>query len=110
MKNVLVGLALALAATSSFARGGNDGAKVPARGTQAALVLESIEHSIRTLVTTGTAESAIETASASSKGNLATVSIGLTGGAVVVFNCALVDELSHGGTVSKKEVRCSAAQ
>ena len=110
MKNVLVSLALGLAATSLFARGGNDGVRIPARGTQAALVLESIEHSIRSLVTTGTSESSIETASASTKGNLATVSVGLTGGASALFNCALVEELSLGGTVTKKEVRCSRAQ
>ncbi|MCX6119461.1 MAG: hypothetical protein NT027_18140 [Proteobacteria bacterium] len=110
MKNVIVGLVLCSASISGFARGGDESARVPARGTQAYLVLESIEHSVRDLLASGVAEASIESAKAETEGTNATVVIGIAGGTSALYNCATVEESSRGGSVIKKDVRCTKAQ
>jgi hypothetical protein len=105
MKNVIITATLALTAATSFARGG-DTARIPSRLSQAGILLEASEHAVRSLIVTGTAESAIESVESSVVEQGYKVLVGLDAGTVVTFTCSLMDELSHGGTVLKKEVRC----
>ncbi len=109
MKKLALVASLLVGSSVAMARGGEEGARVPARGTQAWFVAESIEHSMRLAIAGNNAlQAEITSASSEVTGNEAVVSIGLTSGESINYKCLMFDTTSRGGTVVKKDVNCLA--
>lgn len=101
MKALLLVLITAVS-TMAFAKGGGNQPMTPERFME-----ESIEYSILLAKTAG---AGTISATNSQFINDETINVTLTdvGGGNFSFQCLLVDDFSKGGTVVKKDVRCSA--
>jgi hypothetical protein len=109
MKKLVVIASMLVGSSVAMARGGEEGTRVPARGTQAWFVAESIEHSMRLAIAGNNAlQAEISSASAEVTDNEALVSLGLASGESISFKCLMFDTTSRGGTVVKKDVNCLA--
>lgn len=100
MKSVLF-LAVLAVCGATFAKGGGDQPMTPARFLE-----ESIEYSVMLAQNTGATVTAVNTQSVDAD----TMNVFVTTGAgsVLNFECNIVDDYSHGGTVVKKDVLCNA--
>lgn len=110
MKKVTVMIAM-LAGFSAFARGGDGGHGGLPLNSNAYLIHEATENSMRKLLLTEPGAAAqVSGVSASMIGadGTTTVTIELGAERVVKFLCTPFDDFSHGGTILKKEMACRA--
>ena len=112
----LMAAMIGLTGGNAFARGGSDdgvsGVRPP-RDSAAGILSESVEHSIRLLYVMDAPTQVSRSMSAAAEYDAESKSciVTLTSDSdTFTYRCSLFNDLSHGGTILKKEVRCSLTQ
>ena len=97
--------------SSAFARGGNGRAEILTRNSKAWQLAEASEFALRTLVTQN-ANWLAEAVGVESwhEGTTVFAEVEKSDGTFVKFACAMVRELSQGGTVARDDLQCGLAQ